>query len=408
MDGEDFDEESYLERYSDVAQAVNRQQFPSGKAHYDLFGRSEGRSGVPMVIPEYFDLDPKSSFMTIPSPALVTTPPLVIDAHKIPNELQSMYASLWQLPQPAVDIECYCLRDVVVVGDGLVFDMAGRLLDKSRHQTSAAQIEQAADKVRKFIEGGADEAVPGTTLLCEKIGLFNYGHWLVEMAPIAFLFRERLESEWFLRVPVIDFVDDMSAVIRESIALLGIDATRTHLTATSLPQRYQRLALTFGFSHHGASYSPIASNAMDAMASKVPATKPRKIWVSRADMRRRMQDENAICDALEARGWLIVSPGKMSLRCQIALFKNAEVVAGVIGAGLTNLGFAKASTRVISFVPCRMPDIFFWKLSQMKGQDYTEVRCSQEHEHDGAFNWEGLLMMTKTEVLAKIDAILAS
>jgi phytanoyl-CoA hydroxylase len=38
-----FSEKAYLARYSDVMQAVENGDFKSGRQHYDLFGRSEGR-----------------------------------------------------------------------------------------------------------------------------------------------------------------------------------------------------------------------------------------------------------------------------------------------------------------------------------------------------------------------------
>ncbi|MDE1149537.1 MAG: phytanoyl-CoA dioxygenase family protein [Azospirillaceae bacterium] len=39
-----FDETAYLRLYPDVAEAVQAGQFPSGKAHFELYGAAEGRS----------------------------------------------------------------------------------------------------------------------------------------------------------------------------------------------------------------------------------------------------------------------------------------------------------------------------------------------------------------------------
>ena len=38
-----FNEQAYLGRYPDVADAVKNGQFSSGKAHYDIYGKNEGR-----------------------------------------------------------------------------------------------------------------------------------------------------------------------------------------------------------------------------------------------------------------------------------------------------------------------------------------------------------------------------
>jgi capsular polysaccharide biosynthesis protein len=60
----------------------------------------------------------------------------------------------------------------------------------------------------------------------------------------------------------------------------------------------------------------------------------------------------------ESQGWIIARLGDTPLRHQIELFKDAEVIAGVLGAGLTNLVFASSSTKILSFVPSQMPDMF--------------------------------------------------
>jgi phytanoyl-CoA hydroxylase len=38
-----FSEERYLDRYPDVREAIGRGAFVSGRHHYDLFGKAEGR-----------------------------------------------------------------------------------------------------------------------------------------------------------------------------------------------------------------------------------------------------------------------------------------------------------------------------------------------------------------------------
>jgi hypothetical protein len=38
-----FEETEYLRRYRDVAEAVKSGRFENGRAHYEMYGRSEGR-----------------------------------------------------------------------------------------------------------------------------------------------------------------------------------------------------------------------------------------------------------------------------------------------------------------------------------------------------------------------------
>ena len=117
-------------------------------------------------------------------------------------------------------------------------------------------------------------------------------------------------------------------------------------------------------------------------------------------------DEPALCEILESQGWIIARLGDTPLRHQIELFKAAEVIAGVLGAGLTNLVFASSYTKSLSFVPSQMPDIFYWMLSQLKRQSFSEVRCEQEYGGREEFNWNCKLLMTSEEALVFINDIL--
>lgn len=51
-----FDESYYLRAHPDVAAAVGRGEFPSGRAHYEQFGRVEGRRATAPVMPSVEDL----------------------------------------------------------------------------------------------------------------------------------------------------------------------------------------------------------------------------------------------------------------------------------------------------------------------------------------------------------------
>ena len=45
----EFDEDWYLERYPDVRAAVRAELLPSGREHYRLHGRAEGRQPAPVL-----------------------------------------------------------------------------------------------------------------------------------------------------------------------------------------------------------------------------------------------------------------------------------------------------------------------------------------------------------------------
>jgi capsular polysaccharide biosynthesis protein len=77
-------------------------------------------------------------------------------------------------------------------------------------------------------------------------------------------------------------------------------------------------------------------------------TGPRKLFISRADTsNRKIVNEDDVAKALTSRGFDVMTLSNLSLSEQISLFSNAEVVIGQHGAGLTNIGFCSAGTKVL-------------------------------------------------------------
>jgi capsular polysaccharide biosynthesis protein len=399
-----FDEQAYLERYPDVALAVAKNHFSSGYSHYIACGFREGRVVTRFLKPEIIDIPSASREGSLRSPAVSTSPPQLFNGQVMPGDLHYMYSNIWNKYRPETEIVCSILSDVVVDGQGLVFDSNGRLYQQTIHYAGSHEIDQAYSNVRSYLESGNAIAMSGVTLLCEKRGIENYGHWLVEMLPIVYLYQDRLEADWFLRAPIVANLA-MNNVVRDSIELIGIKPSRIRWGMIGTPQRYERLAVVHGLSRHGDFYSPRAIECLQSIAAKVPGRGRHKIWVSREKTTRTLMDEPALCEILESQGWIIARLDGTPLRHQIELFKDAEVIAGVLGAGFTNLVFSSSSTKILAFVPCQMPDMFFWMLSQLKRQSFSEVRCEQEYSGREEYNWNCKLLMTSEEALVFINEI---
>lgn len=348
-------------------------------------------------MPTIVDLPDHALVEAFTSPAFETRPPDLRNAELIPASLRTLYEQLWNQQQPAEDVICTVLPDAIVHGPGLVFDRDLNLIRQSIHQTSASEIEAAFSRVRHISSDPLFRTRPGVTLLCEKSGVGNYGHWLVEMLPIPYMERRRLvPGGWQLRLPASSAA--MNAVMQESVELLGIASCQCTLSEPH-PQRYEQLVVMTGLTRHGIRYSPLVIDSAKALAASVPAGAARKIWFSRAGRVRSLFDEHRVCERLAVEGWLVVDPATLTLREQIALAKGAHHLAGVNGAGLTNLVFAAEGARVTAFMPATMPDVFFWMLAGFKQQNYREVRCRQQHMENG---WECSLLIDVEDVLAQL------
>jgi capsular polysaccharide biosynthesis protein len=100
----------------------------------------------------------------------------------------------------------------------------------------------------------------------------------------------------------------------------------------------------------------------------------RRIYVSRNDTpRRRVANEDEILPVLSERGFEAVPPGRLSFRDQVALFNDADAVAGPHGAGLTNILFAPRSAKVLEIFPANKLKNTYFLLATSLRQTYRPL-----------------------------------
>ena len=335
----------------------------------------------------------------LPSPAVTLRPPVVRNAGLIPPDALAHMRPAWAGGGSGQRmVTMHDLRDVFVVGEGLVFGRDLAVLPASVTQHSPAEVEAGRQSVAAAVASRTLVPRTGRTLLCLKRGAANYGHWLAEMLPLAFLWLGALQAGtcWVL-APAPGGA--LGQVVPDSLDLLGVPSAQVR-AANGSPQWFERLILAEGLTWHGAYLSPLVIAALDRLARDVPPGPCRRVWVSRAGFARTLAGETELFRQLAAEGWAIAQPSGMRLRDQVALFKGARHIAGVAGAGLTNLAFAPPPARVTAFVPANMCDTFFWLLSELRGHDYTDVRCALAGTATGIQPWDATLAHPPPSVLA--------
>ncbi|MBV8913737.1 MAG: glycosyltransferase family 61 protein [Acetobacteraceae bacterium] len=331
------------------------------------------------------------------SPAYRTREPVVVNAELIPADVRQQMSAAWDRRfVPEAKVSLHRLTDCFVLGEGLVFDRTHALFRASFTQHTMREAEAERERLHAATRANVLRSL-SSALLCCKRGAANYGHWLVEMLPMAHMgLRWQLPEETKLLVPA----EPLAAVIRDSLGGLGVSAAR--LVPCCAPVHVQELFLVTGLSAHGTALSPFVLEALDAVVADIRPGPFDTVWVSREAEPRRIADETALCRALYDKGWTIAAPALFPFAQQVALFKGARRIAGVCGAGLANLVFAPRGASVTSFAPANMPDTLYWLLCELGGKQLREIRCPLQDGTRGTEPWDARLAVSLPEVLAEL------
>lgn len=100
----------------------------------------------------------------------------------------------------------------------------------------------------------------------------------------------------------------------------------------------------------------------------------RKIFISRYHTQNlRLLNQTEIEELFKEFGYEIVYTEFLSLQEKIKLFSEAEFIAGVYGAGITNIIFADEKSTIICIQPRAMEISFFSNVAGILGQKYIAV-----------------------------------
>ncbi|MCX6875054.1 MAG: glycosyltransferase 61 family protein [Verrucomicrobia bacterium] len=101
----------------------------------------------------------------------------------------------------------------------------------------------------------------------------------------------------------------------------------------------------------------------------------RKIFVSRRGTKRDLTNMNDIERVLAAEGWDVLEPGELSFREQIETFRDARVIVGLHGAGMTNLLWAPIGVRVLELMPRTFRNGCYEAISLVLGHRHEVLLC---------------------------------
>ena len=307
--------------------------------------------------------------------------PAKLDVKDI-DEAQRGQAELYfsVLQQQHQKVGHFTLNDATVVGQGSVITKGGCLIRESAAEFLAH--DQAPDGLVKS-DCGAFELVSDRELWIDRPSLLlkrpwykNYGHWLVDAAPLAALAsRFILSDDWQVVVGEQDS-RGMMKVVAECLELLLPDTTAI-AHPNSEVWRFRKLHYVTPVHIPPLFKFPLGLMALQALTLRKSLNKQttrRRLYI-----RRRIQDDRALDneeDVLELCGRLAIDavyPEELTFIEQAELFHSADLVLGVKGAAMTNTLFCPAGAHVVIMSPSDFSDPFYWDLVAQGGADYSEI-----------------------------------
>lgn len=213
----------------------------------------------------------------------------------------------------------------------------------------------------------------------------NFYHWHINVLPLAFSLKEKINSGKF---KVISHVfNDWQKI---SLSMLGIDISvieqagqQTILCRSLIYSSYLSGDISFQPPQSIKSVFDWMKNYCCENITNQLNDSPELIFISREDApnRRSLLNEAEVFNALEPRGFVKVTPGSLSYEQQIQTFAKAKVIVAQHGAGLTNIGFAPSSCKVIEILSENYINHCFWRLTQVLGNQYAYVIAEVEEKY---------------------------
>jgi len=242
-------------------------------------------------------------------------------------------------------------------------------------------------------------------------GLHNYGHFLIDCLSALATAMGAGATE---RFPAI--TPPLLPWHRELLSLLLGDQPQPRLVEAPLVRIEDAVFATAmdHFLHAPNSPLDVVRERILAAAAIDPTAGAKRIYITRRGSQKRvLVNELDLETALAARGFTIVQPEALSVRDQIALFHQADLIVAPAGAALANVLFCRPGAKVIELQPSNFTGVWVRNIALLVGVDWraffvpsplseTEVYLEGHHRPNAEFSWR----LDLPPFLAFLDAAL--
>jgi hypothetical protein len=295
-----------------------------------------------------------------------------VSIHRNPYPL-SMHVAWWK-QDPIILPKTFILR----IPDGRVYSRAGFVIvddlyvDELLWELTRQNIVEKlypVKNLRHLVH------VDGRVVVLTQPGSWNYYHWMTEILPKLAMLEEYNIKYDYLYLPC------NSPYMRQTLDILGIDAAlilqpdnqykyicADELIVPSLVSSFCYTPL-WVIDFLRKQFLPVAQ------ASVCVKDFSKRIFISRSKAKsRKIKNEDEVFGLFEKQGFVRYNLEDLSVLEQVALFAQAEMIAGEHGAGLTNIIFAQPGyTKIIEIFQAR-EDGTYWYLSQEVGLEHYCIK----------------------------------
>lgn len=221
------------------------------------------------------------------------------------------------------------------------------------------------------------EHVDEPCLLLSRYGDVTWGHWVAEILPRAIMAEQAFPRRfrYLIGAQISTGGGQYAKRVLESLAAYGIGADRLLPVRLDRHYRFSDLHAVTGI-WSAAGMNQQVMKVMRAAAAAAHGPSPRRLAVLRRDAAtRNVANYDDVERRLAARDFMIVDPGARSFAEQVALFREATQIFGVLGSGLIGLIYAPDGVKLASLAPGAWADTYFHGLVQLRHGWHADIRC---------------------------------
>jgi capsular polysaccharide biosynthesis protein len=314
---------------------------------------------------------------TIKSPSFSTHYPQIRNVGLVRNGPKAAMEVSWNRGLfPERDIEIFQIKGAYFWNECLILDDDLRVIENASDAYTEDEISRAIIDIKNGLAAQRLPHFVGPGIVTGRRAIGNYGHFLMEMLPMAVTGREFCEGKEPLYL-VHRVGPALVDVILRSFRLLGVRLDHIRMSGAGEPMHFEELVIVRGLTAHGTYMSPLCVNAVASLAQNIVPQDRKKLFIKRVPGWKRgrvLLNEEEVSLRLSSEGYLPIEPSGLTFEQQMALFRGADHVVGVSGAAMTNIVFCRPGTRITNLVPGNFPDTFFWFIAAHKELSYEELR----------------------------------